>query len=379
MTGTEWILANINVTGYYRVNYDISNWESLLVQLSSNHQVIPVINRAQIVDDAFNLARAKMVDTTLALRTTKYLSQEREFMPWDSAIGNLDYFFLMFDRSEVYGPMQTYLKNQVEPLFMYFKNITSDWTEKPTGHTQQYNQVNAIWLACSTGVEGCQDLTKDWYRQWMNNETYNPIDPNLRTTVYCSAIAAGGAEEWDFGWKMFKSATIATEADKLMYALACTRQPWLLQRYLEYTLDPTKIRKQDATSTIMYISSNVVGQTLAWDFIRERWEYIFTEYGGGSFSFSYLIDGVTQRFSTEFELKQLQRFKEDNAHIGFGSGTLAVEQAIERTVANIKWVAENKDPVMKWLLSELPPQEGYSTFLSAGPRLTRKSIRVRHL
>ncbi|XP_061102909.1 aminopeptidase Ey-like [Conger conger] len=372
ITGPGWVLANINVTGYYRVNYDISNWERLLAQLSSDHQMVPVINRAQIIDDAFNLARAEMVATTLALRTTKYLSQERDFMPWESAIGNLDYFFLMFDRSEVYGPMQTYLKNQVRDLFMYYKNITSDWTELPTGHTEQYNQVNAIWLACSTGVEGCQELTVNWYRQWMNNPANNLIAPNLRTTVYCSAIAAGGAEEWDFGWEMFMSATIATEADKLLSALACTREPWLLKRYLEYTLDPNKIRKQDATFTIMYIAGNVVGQTMAWDFIRERWEYIFTQYGGGSFSFSNLIDGVTQRFSTEFELNQLRRFKEDNAQIGFGSGALALEQAIERTVANIKWVAENKDPVMNWFLSEIPAQETTSRSLH---RLQRTSLR----
>lgn len=27
-------------------------------------------------------------------------------MPWETASRNLNYFFLMFDRSEVYGPMQ---------------------------------------------------------------------------------------------------------------------------------------------------------------------------------------------------------------------------------------------------------------------------------
>lgn len=50
-----------------------------------------------------------------------------------------------------------------------------------------------------------------------------------------------------------------------------------LPRYLEYTLDPTKIRKQDATSTIVYIGNNVIGQSLAWDFIRAHWSYIFKE------------------------------------------------------------------------------------------------------
>lgn len=48
--------------------------------------------------------------------------------------------------------------------------------------------------------------------------------------MYCNAIAAGGAEEWEFAWSQFKNATIAIEADKLRYALACTKQPWLLNR-----------------------------------------------------------------------------------------------------------------------------------------------------
>uniref|UniRef100_A0A4W5MKR3 Aminopeptidase n=1 Tax=Hucho hucho TaxID=62062 RepID=A0A4W5MKR3_9TELE len=347
VTGESWILANLNVSGYYRVNYDNANWERLL-------NSIPVINRAQLVDDAFNLARAKYINTTLALRTTKYLRREREYMPWESALDNLDFFYLMFDRSEVYGDMQAYLKYQVEPLFKHFENITRNWTDVPNGHTDQYNQVNAIRVACSTGMEECQTLTKGWYSQWMKDSAKNPIHPNLRTTVYCSAIAAGGAAEWEFGWTQFKAATIAIEADKLRFALACTKQPWLLNKYLEYTLDATKIRKQDATSTIVYIASNVVGQSLAWDFMRDRWSYIFTQYGGGSFSFSNLINGVTKRFSTEFELKQLKQFQADNSEVGFGSGTLAVSQSIERTTANIKWVAENKKSVQEWFYAEVP-------------------------
>lgn len=46
------------------------------------------------------------MNITLALETTKFLAKEVEYMPWKTAISNLNYFFLMFDRSEVYGPMQ---------------------------------------------------------------------------------------------------------------------------------------------------------------------------------------------------------------------------------------------------------------------------------
>lgn len=50
-----------------------------------------------------------------------------------------------------------------------------------------------------------------------------------------------------------------------------------------------------------------------------------------------------------FPLFQLLQFREDNAEVGFGSGALALNQSIERTEANIKWISENKPNVLKWL------------------------------
>lgn len=352
VSGEDWVLANTNVSGYFRVNYDLDNWDRLLSLLNTNHQALSTINRAQIIDDAFNLARAKMVSTVLALRTTKYLSKERDYIPWESAIRNFDYYILMFDRTEVYGALQAYLKKQVQPLFEHFRTITADWTKIPTGHNDQYNQINAIGLACGMGVESCRELIKSWYRQWMENPHHNPIHPNLKNTVYCVAIAFGGAEEWDFAWRMFKNATLASEASRLRAAMGCTKLPWLLNRYLEYTLDSTKIRKQDAISTIQYVARNVVGMPLAWNFVRARWAQIFKQYGKGSFSFTNLVNGITRRFSTEFELQELKKFKEENLNVGFGSATLALEQAIEKTTANIKWVTENKAHVLKWFTEE---------------------------
>lgn len=39
---------------------------------------------------------------------------------------------------------------------------------------RRYNQINAIGIACSMGVEGCKELIKSWYRQWMDNPHHNP-------------------------------------------------------------------------------------------------------------------------------------------------------------------------------------------------------------
>uniref|UniRef100_A0A3B5MAT6 Aminopeptidase n=1 Tax=Xiphophorus couchianus TaxID=32473 RepID=A0A3B5MAT6_9TELE len=234
-TGPSWVLANINVTGYYRVNYDLGNWERLFSQFNTDHQVIPLINRAQLVDDAFNLAS---------------------------------------------------------------------------------------------------------------------IHPNLRSAVYCSAVAAGGEAEWNFTWSQLQDATVASEANKLMLALACSNNTQLLERYLEFTLDPAKIRKQDATAVITAVANNRAGQNLTWQFVTKNWEHMFTEYGVGSFSFASLISGVTARFSTPQELQQLLDFEEEHKDAGFGSAALAVDQALERTQANIKWVQRNKQDVLQWFRSQ---------------------------
>ncbi|NXU33754.1 AMPN Aminopeptidase, partial [Drymodes brunneopygia] len=348
----NWLLLNLNVTGYFRVNYNQENWDQLLSQLGTDHTVFPVINRAQIIDDAFNLARAKYVNVTLALRTTQFLRNEMEYMPWQAALNNLQYFQLMFDRSAVFGPMSKYIVQQVTPLFRYYKELTANWTEIPDGLMVQYNEINAISTACSYGITDCQKLAADYLLQWRQNASNNPVPPNLRSAIYCSMVATGGEDAWDFLWERFKEARVVSEGDKLRTALSCSPHPWILNRYLQYTLDPTKIRRQDATSTINSIASNVVGQPLAWDFIRANWRTLFSQYGGGSFSFSRLILAVTQRFSSEFELQQLEQFKKDNQDIGFGSGTRALEQALERTRANINWVKENQDTVMSWFEAE---------------------------
>ncbi|XP_041508649.1 aminopeptidase N [Microtus oregoni] len=344
----EWVLLNLGVTGYYQVNYDEGNWRKIQNQLQSDLTAIPAINRAQIIHDSFNLASAQKIPVTLALSNTLFLYNETEYMPWEAALTSLSYFKLMFDRSEVYGPMKKYLLKQVEPLFEHFRIKTSNWTIRPDTLMEQYNEVNAISTACSSDLQECKDLVSGLFNEWMRNPAVNPIHPNLRSTVYCNAIAFGGEDEWDFAWGQFRNATLVNEADKLRTALACSKDVWILNRYLSYTLNSEYIRRQDATSTIINIANNAVGQSLVWDFVRSNWKKLFEDYGGGSFSFANLIQGVTRRFSTEYELQQLEQFKADNQDTGFGSGTRALEQALEKTKANIKWVKENKDTVFQW-------------------------------
>jgi aminopeptidase N len=54
----QWVLANPNLSGFFRTNYDAQNWKMIIEQLNSDHEKLTVIERAGLLDDAFNLARA---------------------------------------------------------------------------------------------------------------------------------------------------------------------------------------------------------------------------------------------------------------------------------------------------------------------------------
>lgn len=52
---------------------------------------IHVLNRAQLIDDAFNLARAGVLNYSMPLNLISYLEKENDVIPWFTAMNNLDF------------------------------------------------------------------------------------------------------------------------------------------------------------------------------------------------------------------------------------------------------------------------------------------------
>lgn len=59
---------------------------------------------------------------------------------------------------------------------------------------------------------------------------YIRVNPGLKSTVYCSGVASGGEEEWNFVYKRYQTATVAAEKSRLLSALSCTKEKWILNR-----------------------------------------------------------------------------------------------------------------------------------------------------
>jgi len=73
---------------------------ALIKQLNDTPNDIHVLNRAQLIDDAFNLARSGRLDYSVPLHLSKYLKNENNTTPWYSAMNNFAYLLERMPRSD---------------------------------------------------------------------------------------------------------------------------------------------------------------------------------------------------------------------------------------------------------------------------------------
>lgn len=111
----------------------------------------------------------------------------------------------------------------------------------------------------------------------MSISIFNRIPPNERAVAYCTAIKYGTDDAWDFAWDRYMNANVSSEKELLLDALSCSREPWILARFLERTLtENSGVRKQDLIRVFVTVSNNPNGIPVTYAFLRSNWERLRT-------------------------------------------------------------------------------------------------------
>ncbi|XP_078492244.1 solute carrier organic anion transporter family member 4A1 [Ciona intestinalis] len=341
----DYILGNIEARGFYRINYDDNTWSKLSTKLASaSFKDIPVENRAQLIDDIFALSRATKIEVNMALELAAYLSQEDEYIPWYTFNDAMQYFDSMLGASPIYGDFSQYILDLVVPS-LYNKLGWDDSNTDDSVLVERMTRGLAIDAACYYGNEECIANAKQLFQEWMN-DTSTIISSTYRTDVYCTAIREGGLAEWDFMWAQYLVTQNAQLQTSLRYGLSCSKDAWILNRYIEYAMDSTLVRKQDVSNTLYYISSKEHGKYVAWSFAANNWERLLKNVGSAATS---LLSGAVSRFSTDFDLDLVESMKNVTGPGYYNT----LESYKTRVQANIDWRARNEALIADFLGSSI--------------------------
>ncbi|XP_060695276.1 thyrotropin-releasing hormone-degrading ectoenzyme-like [Hemiscyllium ocellatum] len=350
LDNSSWLLGNLNQTGYFRVNYDLRNWKLLIGQLMTNPEVISVGNRAGLIDDAFNLARAGYLPQNIPLEIIQYLSKEKEFLPWHAASNVLLHLDKLVDRNKEYNIFSQYVLQQVAPAYNLLgwpEDAVNSTVVQASYQTEELRR-KVIILACKFGIALCHEKAVSLLSEWMASD-HNRIPPNVRDIAYCTGISLMDDNVWDFIWTKYQSSTAVSEKKILLEALACSKNTVLLNRLLNLSLNSQMVPDQTTIDVIIHVAKYPNGRDLAWKFFQDKWNVFKSRYGEALFMNSKLIKGVTDFLSTEAELKELKEFIK-NVRAGADA---SFTQAIEIVEANVRWHGLFEDELFQWLRKSL--------------------------
>src|SRR5436309_7979068 len=284
----DWVVVNAGGHGFYRVRYAAPLLKKLLGALA---RVMP-IDRFNLVSDCFALTQSGAMSAHDYLELTARFTAETDRPVWTVLIASLAYVDRVIG-SELRPGLAALVRHRVAPAVERL-----GWEPQP-GESELERQLRGD-LPRVLGTRGDDPATKQrargLYARHRNDDL--AVAPNVLPALIAIVAWTGGEEEYAWFLDRFKSARTPQEEQRYLYALAGFRQPELLSRTLERTING-EVRSQDAPFLVRALLTGVYSRGLAWEFVKQHWETMARQYPGSAYR--RMWEGITALVSAEWE------------------------------------------------------------------------------
>ncbi|XP_076675235.1 aminopeptidase N-like [Andrena cerasifolii] len=225
----DWIIVNLQHTGYFRVDYDSTNWEKIAQYLNTEHyNKIHPANRVQLLRTAVYLLSVKRLSPTIFLQLANYLRREVDPVVWNGAleiIDNVKHSYLKSPRgAAILSPMILRLMNN------YMETINYDELLLKDGYPKLVT-LNALNLACQLGHSTCQENAAIRLNAYISDPAANGIPSDAEYWILCMGLVNANRSTWDalFQLKM-------QNLHESLKFLSCAGDPDIIAHYLSLSL-----------------------------------------------------------------------------------------------------------------------------------------------
>lgn len=204
------------------MNYDETNWKLISDYLKGpNFENVHVLNRAQLIDDAFNLARSGRLSYAILFDLADYIRQETDYVPLYSLFRGLTYLDRYLIGTDVYEDFKAFI---VDILQTAYQSVGVDLVESEMA-TDIYNRINVISWLCLYGDTDCQERMNEKLAEGTR------VHPDMQANVYCGGMRIGTLSNWQQLYQLYTSdSTEEREKSRLVTALGCSLDSEILER-----------------------------------------------------------------------------------------------------------------------------------------------------
>jgi puromycin-sensitive aminopeptidase len=330
LTGPGPVNVNSGQTGYFRVLYEGELLEALLLAVEEG--TLSSMDRLAIENDLFAFVRSGLSPMTDYFSLLARLKKEDSYVVWSDVAGNLMTIDGIWAGEQGWEAFRRWAARLVRPAFERL-----GWEGKK-GEAHQIRLLRATLLGLLVRFEEGESLKEANARFVRYRENPSGLPADLRFAVFQSAVTTGGKAAFDAILDLASRTSDQEEKNKLIFSLARTPDPGLLDRTLELTLTPL-VRVQDAVSVIGFLAKNPAGRTRTFDFVAGHWEEFYRRYEGGGFALNRLVRNISDEFKQEEEERRVADFFA--AH-PVPAARRAVAQALETIRSNGEIFAMNR-------------------------------------
>uniref|UniRef100_A0A8D0GG12 Aminopeptidase n=1 Tax=Sphenodon punctatus TaxID=8508 RepID=A0A8D0GG12_SPHPU len=338
----EWIKFNVGMNGYYIVHYEDDGWDALIRLLKENHTAIGSNDRANLINNVFQLVSVKKLSIAKALDLSLYLQHESQIMPVFQGMNELIPMYKLMEKRDM-DDVENQLKGYIVNLF---KNLIDKQSWNDEGSlSERMLRSSLLVFACVRKYQPCVDKAEEYFTKWKESNGTFRLPNDVKFAVY--AVGAQTVKGWDFLFSKYELPAFNTEKNLIEAALAISRNKEKLQWLMDQGLLGDTIKTQDLPHIIVYIGKNPSGYQLAWKFLKENWHKFVQKFELGSRSLAHMVMGVTNQYSTRTQLAEVKEFfsslEERSSQLRF------VQQAVETIEENIRWMDINFEKIKMWL------------------------------
>jgi len=258
---TEWLMANTEGVGFYRVRYAPVLREALVTHARRD---LSAIERYGIIDDAWAWVLAGMDEAHDFLTLVESFADETDLSVWQRIVvglGDLDRLVDGDGRAALQDRVRQLLTGAFERLGLEPRDGESDRDRARRGVLLQ-----------GLGVLGDSVDLQARSRVLLAIDGLEP-DPALVAAATNVVAYCGTEGDFDEFVSRMRAADTPQESMRWLGALADFRRPETMSRLLRMTITD-EVRTQDAPLVLRRALSNRVLGPMAWQFVADEWDTI---------------------------------------------------------------------------------------------------------
>ena len=216
------IKFNVDQMGLYIVNYPTEDWKKWAQLLEDDPKQLSAVDRSELVNDVFYLARSGRLDYNLALNLSRYLTKEDSLIPWTTAQSMFSHIEKLIE-SDASIAFNNYIVNLIGAQYQ-----SLGWDDTQGDAQTRRLRPLILNMACAHGMADCLEKAANQFQQWRAGTA---VAPNLMNLVLKYGIRQStGRDNFDYLLDKYLTTNSAQEKLQFLQGLTSTTDVELIRQ-----------------------------------------------------------------------------------------------------------------------------------------------------